>query len=439
MVDDVLACRTQLPSLGEFVSQRNGRRFVARSRPEFSNANLVLRRLLPCHDKESEGRKQVLLAACNALKRLGSGGSQSLYACALSRRSNHLSGMAASMFDLATPAGGRLIVGLGSESPLETGITLHHTFGVPIIPGSALKGLASHYCDQLLGQGDKTLQRDWQQLVKDGNGREVLQRSLHHFLFGDTDCSGMIVFHDAWMDPASLTKNDEGMLMDVMTPHHGDYYGEKQYSVDIPAGPKKGDRIPPTDFDDPVPVQFLSVRGTFHFALSWNDGSPLPAAEADQRETWLNFVGSVLKAALADWGVGGKTSSGYGRLVAPSAIVSSEAIRAPSCTGTGLLKPAVTVGRPPVKERVEAEIVEKKAKGANKITWRAKHLASGMTGPIQNSEAIPGDAGVGTKLPLIVTISTVKEIAFKYPTPEITRQIEQPKARQQNRGPKKRH
>ena len=32
---------------------------------------------------------------------------------------------------------GRLIVGLGSENVLETGIRLHHTYGLPIIPGSA--------------------------------------------------------------------------------------------------------------------------------------------------------------------------------------------------------------------------------------------------------------------------------------------------------------
>jgi len=38
---------------------------------------------------------------------------------------------------------GRMIVGLGDESVLETSIMLHHTYGVPYIPGSALKGLAA--------------------------------------------------------------------------------------------------------------------------------------------------------------------------------------------------------------------------------------------------------------------------------------------------------
>jgi hypothetical protein len=43
---------------------------------------------------------------------------------------------------------GRMIVGLGDESVLETSIALHHTYGVPYIPGSALKGLASSYAHQ---------------------------------------------------------------------------------------------------------------------------------------------------------------------------------------------------------------------------------------------------------------------------------------------------
>jgi hypothetical protein len=34
----------------------------------------------------------------------------------------------------------RLAVGLGGESVLETSITLHRTYGVPFVPGSAIKG-----------------------------------------------------------------------------------------------------------------------------------------------------------------------------------------------------------------------------------------------------------------------------------------------------------
>src|SRR5690349_9354004 len=38
---------------------------------------------------------------------------------------------------------GRMVLGTGAESVLETAVTLHHTYGAPYIPGSALKGLAA--------------------------------------------------------------------------------------------------------------------------------------------------------------------------------------------------------------------------------------------------------------------------------------------------------
>ncbi|MGQ9463871.1 MAG: hypothetical protein ACUVTP_12705 [Candidatus Fervidibacter sp.] len=39
----------------------------------------------------------------------------------------------------------RFVVGLGAAHVLETSITLHRIFGLPIIPGSALKGAAKAY------------------------------------------------------------------------------------------------------------------------------------------------------------------------------------------------------------------------------------------------------------------------------------------------------
>src|SRR5690348_10448730 len=39
----------------------------------------------------------------------------------------------------------RMVVGLGGETVLETDLTLHHLYGIPFIPGSALKGLTRSY------------------------------------------------------------------------------------------------------------------------------------------------------------------------------------------------------------------------------------------------------------------------------------------------------
>lgn len=175
---------------------------------------------------------------------------------------------------------GRLIVGLGGEHVLETGLTLHHTYGLPLIPGTALKGLAAHYCDQVWGR------RDGGQRYRNADGGDY-----YHVLFGRTDEGGLIVFHDAWFDPDALTERT-GLVPDVLTPHHGAYYS--------------GQPVMPTDFDDPNPVAFLSVAGRFRVAVS----ARTPAEGA----AWAKLAFDLLSEALSAWGVGGKTSSGYGRL-----------------------------------------------------------------------------------------------------------------------------
>jgi len=172
----------------------------------------------------------------------------------------------------------RLAIGLGNESVLETGITLHRTYGTPLIPGSALKGLAAHYCHTVWGAAD---------------GEYLSNGSLYREMFGITADAGHITFHDAWILPDSLSS---GLVLDVMTPHHGGYYMSKE------------DTEPPSDFDDPIPVPFLSIRGRFYLAVTC-DG------EGEQAQNWANRALVLLKEALKEWGVGGKTNSGYGRMV----------------------------------------------------------------------------------------------------------------------------
>jgi CRISPR-associated protein Cmr6 len=168
---------------------------------------------------------------------------------------------------------GRLIVGLGSENVLETGITLHHTYGIPILPGSALKGLAAHYCDQVWGPTEPKFCKE---------------ADYHRLLFGTTDDSGCIIFHDAWFVPDS---ESQPLRLDVMTPHHPKWLDGSE---------------PPTDFDSPTPVPFLSVSGRFYIAVSWCG----PAS--DQAVSWRDFAMNCLRDALFHWGIGGKTTSGYG-------------------------------------------------------------------------------------------------------------------------------
>lgn len=183
---------------------------------------------------------------------------------------------------------GRAVIGLGVESPLETGLTLHHTYGVPYIPGSALKGLASHYCAQVWGEH---------------NGEFKCAGKYHELLFGTTEGSGYIVFNDGLITPNSLHESIEGnatlrpvscLEIDVMAVHHPNYY-------------KADNDPPPSDFDDPNPIKFLSIQGSFFLSVFCD-------TLGNSGKAWANLSMELILEALGNWGIGAKTSSGYGRM-----------------------------------------------------------------------------------------------------------------------------
>lgn len=166
---------------------------------------------------------------------------------------------------------GRLVVGLGADSVLENAITLHRTYGVPVIPGSALKGLAAAYARNRLADPD------WQK-----NGK------AYKTLFGDTTSAGYVTFFDALYVPGSAPGNNP-LALDVVTVHHPEYY--------------RGENNPPADWDSPNPVPFVSVRGGVKFLVA--------LAGPDE---WVEAAFVILERALAEEGIGAKTNSGYGRM-----------------------------------------------------------------------------------------------------------------------------
>jgi len=175
---------------------------------------------------------------------------------------------------------GRMIIGLGDESVLETAITLHRTYGVPYIPGSALKGLAAAYARQRLGEA-------WWKDSKDSEAYKIV--------FGNTDDTGYITFFDALYIPGTGHKHNgevQALYPDVITVHHQKYYQDPNN--------------PPADWDDPIPVPFLSATGSYLIALA--------GSELQEQEAWIEKTFAILGYALEDMGVGAKTSSGYGRL-----------------------------------------------------------------------------------------------------------------------------
>lgn len=176
---------------------------------------------------------------------------------------------------------GRLVVGLGADGVLENAITLHRTYGVPVIPGSALKGLAAAYARNRLED------EAWH-VKTDKRGKIIYMGEAYKTLFGDTTSAGYVTFFDALYVPGSAT-GDKPLALDVVTVHHPDYY--------------QGKDSPPADWDSPNPVPFVSVRGGVRFLLA--------LAGPDK---WVDAAFQILALALAEEGIGAKTNSGYGRI-----------------------------------------------------------------------------------------------------------------------------
>ena len=204
-----------------------------------------------------------------------------------------------------------MVVGLGGSNVLETGLTLNTLYGAPMIPGSSIKGVVAHYCSKILGATDPAYLGP---NLDDRNTPRQEAGKIYEALFGKVDriynadgtvspvppeemSGGYLRFYDAWIEPGSFK---DAFVNDVMTPHHGDYYGGKA-GHDLP-----------TDFDDPNPVTFMTIQGRFEVRVGCETGD-LPEEE---RRQWLDFALELTEKALTAWGIGGKIRAGYGRMQA---------------------------------------------------------------------------------------------------------------------------
>jgi CRISPR-associated protein Cmr6 len=88
-------------------------------------------------------------------------------------------------------------------------------------------------------------------------------------------------------------------------------------------------------------------------------------------------------------------------------------------------------------ERVEAVLLEEKTR---KGGWRARHVATGIAGPIQNSNDVPDEIRPGKKtepsdtVTLIVQSANEREIAFRYPTAADEQQGQEPQGKSKGGG-----
>lgn len=158
----------------------------------------------------------------------------------------------------------RLVVGLGSDHVQETNMTLHHIYGIPYIPGSAVKGVLRHW---------------WLQEDFGHNEEKALDDAGFRTLFGSPKQRGHVQFLDAYPKKVRFAT-------EIMNPHYPAYY----------SGSK-----PPTDSQNPLPIPFLTVEKTsFRFIF------------LAKEKGLLNTLQRRFEDVLAMKGIGAKTAVGYG-------------------------------------------------------------------------------------------------------------------------------
>lgn len=200
---------------------------------------------------------------------------------------------------LAASVEGRLYTGLPLGGTLETGASIHHTYGMPMLPGSSVKGAVRSYTEHLFAELD--VNGDLQFIKSDNINKLLIQedkQKVIDILFGkdsdeiDDADAGYLIWHDAWWIPKTDDKGNmlsgdmyKPFINEVVTVHHQAYYsGEANEALDM---------------ENPIPNQQLAIQGSFYFAI-----------EGDKQ--WADLAKALLQKMLENVGIGSKTSSGYG-------------------------------------------------------------------------------------------------------------------------------
>lgn len=173
----------------------------------------------------------------------------------------------------------RLVVGLGQKGPLEVGFTFHRLYGIAMIPGSALKGLARAYAYLVEGrdEADADFRAVFGQAPKAGQDQGQAE-------------AGSAIFFDA------IPLIGPELDLDVMNPHYPDYY--------------QGN-APPADWQSPVLIYFLALKRGIRFAFAVGWRKPMDAEGLRLRSLAVQW----LQKGLQELGAGAKTSAGYGYFI----------------------------------------------------------------------------------------------------------------------------
>ncbi|MCG3153409.1 MAG: hypothetical protein GEEBNDBF_02722 [bacterium] len=285
---------------------------------------------------------------------------------------------------------GPLTLHLARAGALENaGICLHPLYGFVWIPGSGLKGMTRAFAETLTDATAEDRQRifGWSPDGDDTGG-----------------AAGSVVFHEAW--PTRWPS----LVRDLSNSHHAKYYtGERS--------------APPADYEEPIPISFLSVQSKteFEFALSRRS-----TATSD---TDLALAQQWLIGALEHLGVGAKTAAGYGT------VICDDQPRTPVSPGRRelldvelkLVTPAFLAGAQQSAQDCDLRVPT--LRGQLRWWWRTMHAGQVDVETLRMMEAaVWGDTDQGSPVRLTLEPTTKRPAAFNHV--EIGKQVNLPAGRE---------
>lgn len=188
----------------------------------------------------------------------------------------------------------RIAIGLGNKSVYETSMTLHHVYGIPYIPGSALKGVIRSFLIQ------EEFEKSEDNALKDQGFCDIFGCPKKSYY--KESKQGRVFFFDVF--PISEPK----IKPDVMNPHYGPYYSGKG-------------KTPPADYHNPKPIFFLTVENTqfeFMVGIKQKYEDHIIQSGRFKGKHLLTIASEWMVKALKEHGIGAKTAVGYGYFNEPS-------------------------------------------------------------------------------------------------------------------------
>ncbi len=253
----------------------------------------------------------------------------------------------------------RLAVNLSGGLIQNAGICLDRLFGVPYLPGSAVKGVCRHVALEDL-RADRLSFHDFQDIfgTADVDFKETRRIDDKIVKGGELEAFRKLIGRDGIVEDkkgcidflAAFPRNEPHLTIDLTNVHFPDYYKSG----------KEDDLGQEKPRPNPFPVVEVGTEFAFCIALNYMGGR---LDSDERRKVIMDKAESILRRAMEVSGFGAKTGAGYGWFTDITEVVKAEA-EAKRAEVEAQTKERAAIAE--AKAREEAALAEAKAKAARR-------------------------------------------------------------------------